>query len=463
MKLTFIGAARTVTGSMHRLESNGLRAIMDCGLYQGPRKEAFRRNREINVDAGELGAVLLSHAHIDHSGNLPTLVKRGFRGTIYATGATRDLCGVMLPDSGFLQERDVEYVNKRRRRMGKHPFEPLYTAAEAREVMPYFQDVSYEQPFTVGDGLEVVYHDAGHILGSAMIEVRGDGPGGLRRVVYSGDIGRPGQPILRNPWPLCPTDALIMESTYGNRRHEGSERIREKLLPLLRRTVDQRGKLVIPAFSVGRTQHLVHLMSRIWADGGMQALPVYVDSPLSVNATDVFRRHPECYDDDTVKLLAQEKDPFGFSCLTYIRDLKDSKALNNREGPMVIISASGMCEGGRVLHHLANTVGEPRNTILFIGFQAEHTLGRRLVEGATDVKIYGERHTVRAAVESINAFSAHADQEELLAWLDHAGGKIGKIFLVHGEEAQAAGLTAKLAARGLHNVIVPHPGQSWEI
>jgi metallo-beta-lactamase family protein len=463
MKLTFLGAARTVTGSAHLLQVNGRRILFDCGLNQGKRKEAFARNREVEIPAEELDTVLLSHAHIDHSGNLPTLYKRGFRGTIYATSATCDLCSIMLPDAGFLQQQDVEFVNKKRLAQGKHPFEPLYTVEDAKAVIPYFQGISYEQPFRIDEHTEVVYHDAGHILGAAMIEVRVNGAGTPRRVIFSGDIGRPGQPILRDPWKLGPSDVVIMETTYGGRRHEGAERIKEKLLPLLKKAVAQGGKIVIPSFSVGRTQHLVYLLHQMWKAGELPPIPMYVDSPLSVNATEVFRRHPECYDEDTLALLARHEDPFGLARLVYVRDIQESKALNGRPGPMVIISASGMCEGGRVLHHLANTIGNPRNTVLIIGYQAEHTLGRQLVEKQPEVKIYGERYTVKATVETINAFSAHADKQELLDWMALAGTQVGTVFLVHGEETQSLQFMQELTARGFKNVIIPKLGQTWDL
>jgi metallo-beta-lactamase family protein len=296
-----------------------------------------------------------------------------------------------------------------------------------------------------------------------MIEVRLEGMNGPRTIVYSGDVGRPDQPILRDPWPLCEADVVIMESTYGGRSHEGSERIREKLLGVLEKAVAQRGRVVIPSFSVGRTQHLVYVLHQLLEEGKLPPIPIFVDSPLSVNATEVFRAHPECYDREILRFLSREKDPFGFSLLKYVRDVEDSKRLNSHPGPVVIISASGMCEGGRILHHLARAVGSPRNTILIIGFQAENTLGRRLVEKRETIKIFGEEHDLRAEVETINAFSAHADQSELLRWVENAGGRIGKIFLVHGEEDQAAALAGALADRGLHNVIVPELGRTWEI
>jgi metallo-beta-lactamase family protein len=464
MRITFLGAARSVTGSMHLLEADNRRLLLDCGLFQGKRKEAFLRNREIRFDGMDLDAVLLTHAHIDHSGNLPSLIKRGFAGTIYATGATADLCGIMLPDSGHLQERDVEFVNKKRRREGKTPFEPLYTAEEARATPPYFQQVSYEQPFRLNGSLEVVYHEAGHMLGAAMIEIRvKEGMGRHRTIVYTGDIGRPGQPILRDPWFPGPVDFLIMESTYGGRSHEGPDRLREKLLRVLARAIATKGKVVIPAFSVGRTQTLVYMLHKLWLEGVLPPLEIFVDSPLSVNATEVFRRHPECYDPEMLEFLSRDQDPFGLSLLTYVRDLEDSKKLNRHPGPCVIISASGMCEGGRILHHLAHTVGDPRNTILIIGFQAENTLGRRLVERAMPIRIFGEEYDLKAEVVTINAFSAHADQGELLAWFEKGGCKAGKIFLVHGEDQATSALAGLLAQRGFHNVAIPDPSQRWEL
>jgi len=463
MRITFRGAARGVTGSMHLLEEGGRRILLDCGLFQGKRKEAFERNRRVGGDAAEIDAVLLSHAHIDHSGNLPTLVKRGFRGTIYATGATCDLLQYLLPDAGHLQEQDVEHVNKKRIRQGKNPFEPLYTAEEARQTLSFLQPVSYERPFRLDDSIEVIYHDAGHILGSAMIELRVETPSGRKTLVFSGDVGRPGQPILRDPWPIPGADVLLMESTYGGRLHEPAERLRDKLLSLFRDAVQRRSKVIIPAFSVGRTQRFVYLLNGLWNEGVLPPVPVYVDSPLAVNATDVFKKHPECYDEETLELLRTDPDPLGFKTLHYVRSVEESKALNNRSGPLVIISASGMCEGGRVLHHLAHAIESPNNTVLIIGFQAENTLGRRLVEGRQPIRIYGETYTLRAKVETLNGLSAHADQAELLRWVDSAGGALGKIFLVHGEEDQAQALAAKLAERGLYNVEIPAPGDSWEL
>jgi len=463
MKLTFLGAAKTVTGSKHLLEANGRRILFDCGLFQGKRKEAFELNREVCCDAEKIDTVLLSHAHIDHSGAIPSLIKRGFSGTVFATGATCDLCRIMLPDSGYLQERDVEYVNKKRIRQGKKPFEPLYTAEEGKAAASRFQPVSYEHSFKLDDAIEVVYHDAGHILGSAMIEVRVREPSGWKTLVFSGDIGRPHQPILRDPWPLEPADIVIMESTYGGRTHEGEERIRTKLLAVLKRAAELKGKVVIPAFSVGRTQHLVYLLNQLWSEGALPPMDVFVDSPLSVNATEVFRKHPECYDREILQFLARDEDPFGFSRLKYVRDLEESKALNDRRGPVVIISASGMCEGGRILHHLANSIRDPRNAVLIIGYQAENTLGRRLVEGRKPIRIYGEEYELNAMVETINAFSAHADQGELLGWVKAAEGRIGKTFVVHGEETQASALAEKLAEMGHHNVVIPSPGQVWEV
>ncbi len=465
MDITFFGAARTVTGSMHRIQTGKRTVLLDCGLFQGKRKEAFELNRQLPIDPASIDAVFLSHSHIDHSGNIPTLIKNGFRGTIYATQATCDLCSIMLPDSGHLQERDVEFVNKKRAREGKKPFEPLYTSEEAKQALSYFQPISYEQTFRLDHDIETVYHDAGHILGSAMIEMDITCDDTTKKVVYSGDIGRPNQPILRDPWHVDTADVLIMESTYGGRLHEGYERIRDKLLPLLHQALETKSKIIIPSFSVGRTQHLVYLLHKLWKEKVLPPLPVYVDSPLSVNATDIFKRHAECYDEETLRFLAQNDDPFGFAKLTYIRSLEDSKALNEKPGPYAIISASGMCEGGRILHHLAHTITDPDNIVLIIGFQAENTLGRRIVEKRPHVKIFGSEYPLRATVETINAFSGHADQKELLEWIGTGNddNRIKKIFIVHGEEDQSIPLSEKLKERGFGNIVIPQRKESRTI
>ena len=432
---------------------------MDCGIFQGPREESEEKNRRFLFNPKEISTALLSHAHLDHSGNLPSLVKQGFEGPIMATRATCDLCQVMLRDSAHIQEADIVFVNKRRRREGLPPKEPLYTLKDAEQAISRFVPVDYDQPVEVA-GLRATYRDAGHILGSAMILLEDESG---RTLAFSGDLGRKGLPILRDPYPLEGTDTLLLESTYGNKVHEPIEETVAKFEAVLRAAIEKRGKIVIPAFAVGRSQEIVYELHHLIRDGRIPSIPTYVDSPLSLNATEIFKRHPECYDEETKHLLNQHEDPFGFARLKYIRSVEESKALNEQEGPMIIISASGMCEGGRILHHLANTIGDPRNTILIVGFQAEGTLGKKLVDQETRVKIYGEEYQRRAPVVVLNGFSAHADRNDLLGFVSGMKRKPGRIFVVHGNEEQSRALEEGLRSLGLPDVHRPQRGEeaSW--
>ena len=459
MKIRFCGAARTVTGSMHLLDTGREKVLMDCGIFQGPREESEDKNRRFLFNPKEISTTLLSHAHLDHSGNLPSLVKQGFEGPIMATRATCDLCQVMLRDSAHIQEADIVFVNKRRRRQGLPPKEPLYTLEDAEQTISRFVPVDYDQPVEVA-GLRATYRDAGHILGSAMILLEDESG---RTLAFSGDLGRKGLPILRDPYPLEGADTLLLESTYGNKVHEPIEETVAKFEAVLRAAIEKRGKIVIPAFAVGRSQEIVYELHHLIRDGRIPSIPTYVDSPLSLNATEIFKRHPECYDEETKHLLNQHEDPFGFARLKYIRSVEESKALNEQEGPMIIISASGMCEGGRILHHLANTIGDPRNTILIVGFQAEGTLGKKLVDQETRVKIYGEEYQRRAPVVVLNGFSAHADRNDLLGFVSGMKRKPGRIFVVHGNEEQSRALEEGLRSLGLPDVHRPQRGEeaSW--
>ncbi|HEY63882.1 MAG TPA: MBL fold metallo-hydrolase [Caldilineae bacterium] len=465
MKLTFLGAARTVTGSMHLLEVNGHRVLLDCGLFQGRRAETYERNLNFPFDPASIDALVLSHAHIDHSGNIPNLVKQGFRGNIWSTPATRDLCAAMLQDSGHIQEKDVEYVNKKRARKGLPPVEPLYTQEDAMNALPYFVSLGYDRPFQVVPGVQVTFLDAGHILGSAMVLLEITEGERTWRLLFSGDVGRKGLDILRDPTPALPADIIIMESTYGSRIHETHEEARQILRRVINETYRRRGKVIIPAFAVGRTQELVYELHQLTVEQKIPPLPIYVDSPLAVNVTEIFRLHPECYDEETRVFLAenQRKDPFGFYRLRYIRDVEQSKALNFLRDSAVIISASGMCESGRILHHLKNNIEDPNNTILFVGFQAEHTLGRRLLDGWKHVRIFGEEYEVRARIERIDGYSAHADRNELLEWVRPALKK-GKprIFLVHGELEAAQSLAQALRDEGVRRIDIPERGATFE-
>ncbi len=465
MQITFYGAAREVTGSMHLIEVNNQRILLECGMFQGHRAETYERNLHFPFDPKTIDAVVLSHAHIDHSGNIPNLVKQGFAGAIWCTAATRNLCVYMLLDSGHIQESDAAYLNKQRAKSGQPPIQPLYTRADAQACLGQFIGVGLRRPVPVADGVWATFYNAGHILGSAFValDIKEFATGKSWRLIFSGDVGRPDMAILHDPDPPDVADILIMESTYGDRLHQAQDAARKELREVIRETVRRRGKVIIPAFAVGRTQEIVYTLNTLAADGDIPALPIFVDSPLAVNATEVFRMHPEDWDEEVRAFLAEEDklNPFDAAQIEYVRDAVRSKQLNYLHGPAVIISASGMAENGRILHHLSNNIEDAENTILFVSFQAENTLGRRLLSGARRVKILGEEYDVRARVRAIEGYSAHADQAELLAWarpLDRA--RLQHVFLVHGEPNAAATLTDKLRNEGFAGVSVPERG-TW--
>jgi metallo-beta-lactamase family protein len=468
MRIQFWGAARTVTGSMHLLHANGHNLLLDCGLYQGKRKEAFRRNRELPFDASSIDAVVLSHAHIDHSGNLPSLYRAGFRGQIWSTSATRDVGAYMLQDSAHIQEYDVKYVNKRRARQGKALFEPLYTERDALETLKLFRTTGLDEPFEPIPGVTVHFREAGHILGAAIVVVDVNEGGKVSRLVFSGDIGRPGMAILNDAQTAPDADYLIMESTYGGRRHESSGEARDALLDAVRHTcLECNGKLLIPAFAMGRTQEIVYQLNKMWEAGELPPIDVYVNSPLAVNLTDVFRLHPECYDAEFRHAMMTEpdNDPLGFERLRYVRSVEGSKRLNDLAKPAIIISASGMCEGGRILHHLASYIGDPETTVLFVGFQAENTLGRRLTEGQSPIRIFGQEHVVRADIRRVEGYSAHADHDELVQWAVGVRdqGQLRRTFLVHGELEGMTALSETLAEQGFKGIEMPERGQRFDV
>jgi metallo-beta-lactamase family protein len=464
VKIHFLGAACNVTGSMHLLEVNGSRILLECGLFQGRRQEAFERNRHLPLDAKSLDAVVLSHAHIDHSGNLPSLVKAGYRGPIYATHATRSLCSVMLRDSAHIMEADAQYLNKKRTRQNLPPIEPIYTAADAIQSLNHFMGLNYDQPLTIASGVTLTFFDAGHILGSALCALDISEGARTYRLLFTGDLGRYNAPILRDPQPVAEVDYLIIESTYGARRHSTLPEADAALQRIIGETARRGGKVIIPAFSVGRTQELVYALHHQRLAGTLPNIPIYVDSPLAINATEVFRLHPECYDAETHAFMLQQRDPFGFGTLHYLRDAEESKALNARRDPMIIISASGMCESGRILHHLKNNIEQERNTVLFVGFQAPHTLGRRIMEGQEEVSIFGETYHVRAHIESVLGYSAHADREELLTYTKGLGAaRLRRAFLVHGEEEAAQALQQAFTHIGVRESVIPHLGDTAEI
>ncbi|KPL25013.1 MAG: MBL fold metallo-hydrolase [Anaerolineae bacterium SM23_84] len=465
MKITFMGAAQTVTGSMHMLEVNGSRILLDCGLFQGRRRETYERNRNLPFDGHQLDAVILSHAHIDHSGNIPNLVKSGYRGNIYATSATRDLCSAMLLDSGHIQESDVRYVNKRRKRRGLPPVEPIYTVADARASLDGFVSINYRRPFNVAPGVQATFYDAGHILGSAITVLDVEESGRSYRLCFTGDLGRRGLPIIRDPETVHDVDYVITESTYGAREHESPLYAQAILSEIIHITHDRGGKVIIPSFAVGRTQEIVFDLHKLIVSECLPDMPVYVDSPLAVNVTEIFRLHPECYDAEVMSFLQNREDPFGFYRLHYTRSVEESKALNDFEGPCIIISASGMCEAGRILHHLKHHIGDPRNTVLFVGFQVENTLGRKILDGQKEVPIFGDRYRVDAQIRSIQGYSAHADRNELLAYIRRLmdDQRLKQVFSVHGDLEACQALAEGIRALGMDNVLIPQRMQVVEI
>jgi metallo-beta-lactamase family protein len=471
MKITFWGAAQTVTGSMHEVGINGTRCLLDCGLYQGHRKEARERNATFPFRAAAIDAVILSHAHIDHSGNLPSLVKNGFTGAIYATPATADLCGPMLRDSAHVQERDAQFVAKRLHRSrvldpdtdGRDVVPPLYTEDDVLATLPLFRPVALGTPQEFAPNAAYQACDAGHILGSSAVVVTEHMGSKQLRLAYSGDVGRAGLPIIRDPDPMPAADYLIVESTYGGRLHKDPGIVANKLAGVIARTAGRGGKIIVPSFAVGRTQQLVLMLHELADRGAIPKIPIFVDSPLAIQATEVFRKHTELFDEETGAFVKQGEDPFGFTRLRYTRDAGESKALNDLRGPVVIISASGMCEAGRILHHLRNNIEDSRNTILITGFQAENTLGRRLVDRVPEVRIFGEPMRVRAEVETINELSGHADQRELLAWMEPMAGRLRKVFVVHGEPAQSDALAKAIRERYRLDVTIPARGQSFDL
>ena len=469
MKITFHGAVRTVTGSQHLISVNGHKILLDCGLYQGSRNDSYERNQNLPFDASEVDVLILSHAHIDHSGNVPNLVKSGFKGDIICTYATRDLCTIMLRDSAKIQSYDIEYLNKKRKRKNLPPAEPIYETADVVHSLKQFIGIGYERPYQVMPGVHLTFYDAGHILGSAIVvlDIEDEETKRAVRLVFSGDIGRPDRPILNDPTFIDEADVLLIESTYGDRQHADQIEASERLEHIVNETCRRGGKLIVPAFAVGRTQELVYRLHQLVEAGDIPAkLPVFVDSPLAIDATAIYRLHPEAYDEELEAFLASDRhgDPFGFDMMSYTRSTRESKELNFLREPAVIISASGMAEAGRILHHLKNNIEESRNTILIVGWQAPDTLGRRIVEKQPEVKIFGETYTLRARVEVINGLSAHADRSELLEWAGNLRQPPSHTFIVHGEEDASFALADGLRREhGFGNVEVPELHQTFEV
>lgn len=460
MRVTFWGAARTVTGSKHLLTGRSGAVLLDCGLFQGRRAEAEARNRALPFAPGSVDAVVLSHAHIDHSGALPLLCKSGYKGPIHATSATADLCRAMLMDAAHIQMKDAEWMNRRRRGERRGPFEPLYTIADAEQAIAQLVPHEYSRPFEPIEGLTASFHDAGHILGSAFVPLRWGRNGGARSLVFSGDLGRPGRAILRDPEPLPTADYLITEGTYGGKRHPDEATLWTSLEAVVRDAIGRRGRIIIPAFAVGRTQDVVHALDRLFRAGRLPELPIYIDSPLAADVQTIVRKHPEVFDEETAGVLRGGGDPLGLTRVTVVRDAADSMKLNDKEGTFITVAASGMCEGGRILHHLKHTIEDERHTIVIIGYQAEGTLGRRLVERIPEVRIFGEPHPVRAKVVVLNGFSAHADHDALVAQAESCGAPKG-IAIVHADLERAEALRGGISKP--ERVRVPSEGETWEL
>lgn len=464
-EVTFHGAAEEVTGSCHLLNVDGKHVMLDCGMFQGKRSESEAKNRRFPIDPEKLHSVVLSHAHIDHCGRLPLLVKRGFSGPIYATAASRDLCALLLADSAHIQLEDSHYINKKREKAGEPPIEPLYDEDDAAATLQLFRTVAHEKDFYIIKKLRARFREAGHMLGSGSVELEftpGKGKPSTT-LVFTGDIGRFDLPILKDPVKLPACDYLICESTYGGRKHPPACDLPAEMADVINATTARGGKVIIPAFSVGRTQVIVYTIHRLQVEGKIPKLPVFVDSPLSVNATEVFRVHPELFDAEARSFMRDNGDILGAECCTFIRDVEDSIKLNNRRSPCVIISASGMCESGRIVHHLKNNIESPKNTVLIVGFQAAHTLGRRIVEKESHVKIFGRKLRLRAEVVALNGFSAHADRDELRRLTKPLADRCKKAFLVHGEVDQMEKLRDAMQSDGFKSVEMPKTGDMFKL
>lgn len=464
MKLKFIGATETVTGSKHLiLTEKGKQFLLDCGLYQGLGKETDELNRHLGINPSHIEAVVLSHAHIDHSGNLPYLVKNGFKGKIYCTPATFDACEILLLDSAHIHESDIRYINKRRLKRGFDPLKPLYTTKDAEECLKRFRPLPYNHEFHLCDELSFHFTDAGHIIGAAAVQLCANEEGKKIRLSFSGDVGRYNDLILKAPDDFAQADYIICESTYGNSVHENPENTEKKLLDIILTTcIEKKGKLIIPAFSLGRTQELVFLLNNLKNKHLLPKIKVFVDSPLSSKATQVMRKHTECFNETVKASLHHDPDPFDFEDLKYIEDTDESKFLNDIQEPCIIISASGMGDAGRVKHHLSNSIGNPNNTVLIAGYCSPGTLGADLLAGHQQVHIFGEVFDVKAGVESIQSLSAHADSTDLLRFLScQDKEKVKKVFLVHGEPESKIGFRSLLAREGYKEVIIPEKGESF--
>ena len=463
MRVEFIGAVGgDVTGSRHLVHTERARILLDCGLFQGRRAETVERNRDLGFRARDIDVMVLSHAHIDHSGALPRLYRQGFRGPIYCTPATRDLCAAMLEDSAEIQAQDAAYINRKIEQNGANmkPVEPLYALKDVVGTLELMVGLPYHRSQSIADGVMLTFFDAGHVLGSAMVALDVDVVGDRRRLVFSGDLGRRHMPILRDPEIPAGASCLLMESTYGDRTHDPIERMEDELLGVIERTVNRGGKVIVPSFALERAQEIIYSLKQLERRGRLPKVPVYVDSPLTVKLTDVFRVHPECFDENTRAMLTSGDSPFDFDGLRYVSSVEDSKAIDRSQDPAIVIAASGMCEFGRVVHHLVATLENRKNTVVIVGFQAQHTLGRRLVEQRSRVSIFGVERERHAEVAVLNGFSAHAGQDDLVEYAEavREAGPLRQVALVHGEDRARLSLRALLEERGFPSVQIPERG-----
>lgn len=464
MKLTFFGAARSVTGSAHLVTVNGKNILLDCGLFQGKRKETEALNRIFPFKPNSIDTLVLSHAHTDHSGNIPHLVKNGFTGNIYATSATRDLAAVMLQDTAFLQEKDAEFISKKNAKKRLPPVEPLYKVEDAQLAMEQFVSLPYHRPIPISDGVELTFYNSGHILGSAVVVLDMNEGAKKIRLAFTGDLGRPHTPILKDPEFCGDVQYLITESTYGNRLHKPKDEVVRILSDVLHRTYKRGGKILIPAFSVGRTQEMLYFFNQLQLSGKMPNLEIFLDSPLAQDVTNVYRYHPECFDKEMKMLINDDQHPLKLENVIFTRSAEDSKRLNDYKKPCIIMAGSGMAEGGRIVHHLANNIENPNNTVLIVGYMAQHTLGRKILEKEPEVNIFGEPFKLKSEVVVMNNFSAHADQSELLGYISQfSRSEMKTVFLVHGEDDATFGLKAGLIGQGFKHVEIPSRTESFEL
>ncbi len=461
MKITFYGATKEVTGSKHLITINNINILLDYGMHQGKRSESTKMNKRLPISIKDIDFLILSHAHIDHSGLLPLLVKNGYSNPIYCTKATKDLIDIMLRDSGHIQEMDVKYINSRKIKRGEEPVKALYTVEDAQNVIPLVRGITYYERIKLTEDIYFTLYDAGHILGSSQVVLEYKEDKQMKKLLFTGDIGRDKLPIIKDPDLIENVDTMISESTYGGRLHGDITDVGTRFKDIINKTYSRGGKIVIPSFSVGRTQEVVYTLNKLTESHQVPSVPVYVDSPLSVNATEIFRKHRECYDDETWYMINNHDDPFGFKKLVYIKDVEESKNLNNSNKPCIIISASGMCEAGRIRHHLKHNISDSKNTIMIVGYMARNTLGRRIRDGEKEVKIFGDIYPINAEVIVFDEFSAHGDQKDLIEHIKIADPK--DLFLVHGEETQIEILKNKIT--GLSNIktSIPDYGSSFEL